>query len=754
MKLQSLFICIIIAIALLWCNKSFSQAPSLKAFNVVWDSPSINSSGSMPMGNGDIGANVWVEKTGYLHILISKTDAFSDIGRLLKIGKIIVKIDTNLFSPTSFSQTLDIEAGIIHIKSQKGNNTLQLDCWIDANQPIIHVEGSSNIAANIEVENIVWRTKPSLLVGSERHSAYGVGFRDQPFQKETDTLLREHNKLIWCHQNKESIWALTLINQSLNVLTQTQKDPLLYQTFGAVVEGKNLKTTTDRKLMSISPTKQMDIKILIHKQQVKDLAVWKQHALQTLSRAKNTLQSKALHKQWWAAFWNKHYLMISCKEEQEAVFNINRGYILQRYINACAGRGSLPIKFNGSIFTVDVKKPDDATQQLFDEDYRLWGANYWFQNTRLPYNSMYFSGDTSMIMPFFNLYLNALPLATYRTQQYYHHKGAFFPEVITPWGTYLNDNYGWDRVGKPLGVSDNKYIRYYWQNGIELSCMMLEYIHFTQNRRLLETKFIPFIQQIIDFFDNHYPRETNGTIRFEPAQALETYQEGVINPTPEIAGLQYLIQELRKVLSAKQHQNLLVQINRLAHQLPEIPTQMSNNHLIIAAGSHLGEIKNIEKPALYAVFPYRLYSQFKPNAPIAIETYHQRINKETFGWQQDGIFAALLGLTDEAKKIVTVNFATKDKNSRFPAFWGPNYDWVPDQDHGTVNMRILQNMFIQVEGDNVHLLASWPKNWNLQFKVSAPKLNTIEGTYDSKTGIHLTKKQYHGIKVITAISNQ
>ena len=48
-----------------------------------------------------------------------------------------------------------------------------------------------------------------------------------------------------------------------------------------------------------------------------------------------------------------------------------------RQSNACGGRGALPIKFNGSIFTVDTGK--------LDADFRQWGGCYWFQNTRLAY---------------------------------------------------------------------------------------------------------------------------------------------------------------------------------------------------------------------------------------------------------------------------------------------------------------------------------------------------------------------------------
>ncbi len=55
---------------------------------------------------------------------------------------------------------------------------------------------------------------------------------------------------------------------------------------------------------------------------------------------------------------------------------ISQGYALQRFITACAGRGTYPIKFNGTLFTVDFEG---------DPDYRRWGPEYWLQNTRLMY---------------------------------------------------------------------------------------------------------------------------------------------------------------------------------------------------------------------------------------------------------------------------------------------------------------------------------------------------------------------------------
>jgi hypothetical protein len=34
----------------------------LETCDVTWDTPSADSAGSMPLGNGDIGVNLWVEK--------------------------------------------------------------------------------------------------------------------------------------------------------------------------------------------------------------------------------------------------------------------------------------------------------------------------------------------------------------------------------------------------------------------------------------------------------------------------------------------------------------------------------------------------------------------------------------------------------------------------------------------------------------------------------------------------------------------
>ena len=171
--------------------------PSLTSYNVAYASQSKNQLGSMPMGNGDIGSNVWVDTLGTIHFLISKTDAYSEIGRLLKIGQVDVKITPNILDAKQFSQTLIVHDGVIHIKANKGNQSVNILCYIDANHPVIQVQGNSTIPVQVEVTNAMWRKESSALVGHDRHSGYGVGFRETLFMKEKDTVLIQPNALMW-----------------------------------------------------------------------------------------------------------------------------------------------------------------------------------------------------------------------------------------------------------------------------------------------------------------------------------------------------------------------------------------------------------------------------------------------------------------------------------------------------------------------------------------------------------------------------
>ncbi|NDC77562.1 MAG: hypothetical protein EBZ67_06795 [Chitinophagia bacterium] len=714
---------------------SMAQHP-IDRYGVRWDSRSHDAWGSMPIGNGDIGANLWVDTTGTLSLLISKTDAMSEIGRLLKIGRIDIRFSPNILGQGTFVQELRLRNGIVHIEAVAEGKKLRLECRVDANTPVIRVDGRCDTAVGIEVRNAIWRTKPRPILGKERHSGYGVAFGPDTWMTETDTVLSMPGAIAWAHENKTSIWHLTLENQNIVNYDRIGKDPLLGQRFGAAVGGPGFTVRDGLTLSTERPMRSFSLCVAVRKSAEPSLREWEQQLTSRLQQGlrADAAATRSKHISWWRGFWDRHHIIVTSNTDSATAFTVTQGYLLQRYMNACAGRGGLPIKFNGSIFTTNLPADLAGGEKGFDADFRQWGGNYWFQNTRLPYWTMYMAGDFDLMRPFFDMYLRALPLAKFRTQRYFGHDGAYFTETMTPWGSYLPDNYGWDRKGKSDGVSDNLYIRYYWQAGLELSTMMLAYLDYTGDTAWFASDMASLIREVTTFYDRHYPRDANGMLVIEPTQALETYQIGVANPTPEISGLHHVLDGISRHARLFRDEAFIRRATDFKKQIPALPVAADGSRILPAVRFDSAR-QNIENPELYAVFPYGVYGLGKPGLYIARRTFAERPQKSWHGWHQDAIQAALLGETAEARRMVADNFSTKHAGSRFPAFWGPNYDWLPDQDHGSVSMLALQRMLVQSDAAGTRFLPAWPRGWNVDFKVHLTGGRIAQGSWDAARGL-------------------
>ena len=138
---------------------------------------------------------------------------------------------------------------------------------------------------------------------------------------------------------------------------------------------------------------------------------------------------------------------------------------------------------------------------------------------------------------------------------------------------------------------------------------------------------------------------------------------------------------------------------------------------------------NCENPELYAIWPFACFGLGRPDLAVGVETFQRRIEKASNGWQYDGQCAARLGLTDQAKPILLGKIGNSHGNFRFPAMWGPNYDWLPDQDHGSNIMLTLQHMLLESSGGKIFVLPAWPKQWDVAFKLWLPCRTVVECVY-------------------------
>jgi hypothetical protein len=403
---------------------------------------------------------------------------------------------------------------------------------------------------------------------------------------------------------------------------------------------------------------------------------------------------------------------------------VSQMYHLQRFVTACAGRGRYPIKFNGSLFTV----PPGPTEQ--DPDYRRWGPGYWWQNTRLPYVSLCSSGDFDLMRPLFRMYADELlPLCKYRTRLYLGNDGAYYPECIMFWGAVFSETYGWTPFAQRKDkLQESGWHKWEWVGGLELSWMMLDYWEHTLDREFLRQTALPFSREILTFFEQQYPTNAQGRLVMYPSQALETWWH-CTNAMPELAGCIAVTERLLALPADFAPAADRELWGRLRAKLPPIPLREVNGKKALAPAEFYSNKPNIENPELYPVFPFRLFAFNRPNADWALTALEHRWDRGFSGWRQDNIFMAYLGLTHDARKAIVSRARSHDPGERFPAFWGPNYDWTPDQDHGGVLMKAFQAMLLQTDGQKIFLLPAWPKDWNVEFRLQAPQRTVVEGVY-------------------------
>ena len=694
--------------------------------DVIWTTPGQGSADSLPLGNGDIAANVWTEPNGDIGIYLAKNDAWDHLGRLIKIGRLRLTFKPALtVGDARFEQKLSLEDASILITTPAAAVRL----WIDAHWPRLVIEVTRTQPCAVSASLDPWRTTPRAIPDKEAHAACGLEGGPVKLVALPDQVIStEPNAVVWYQRNESSVWSLTLDQQGLGALKAKSSDPLLHRTFGGFLAGTGFGKAGDTTLVAAAGTIPLRLSVTAHAAQTESLAQWldQVRATAAASAAPAPADLWRDHQQWWKDFWARSYIRpVSRAPDWDQAANIGQQAEWQRYMVACCGRGLYPVKFNGGLFTADWGLKDED----FNADYRRWGGGYWFQNTRLIYWALLANGDYELLRPFFRMYRDMLPLAEHRTQTWFGHGGAFFPETLYFWGTHLPSNFGWDRTGKGPHEIENRYIRWYWTSGLELVALMLETHAHTGDSALLEHELLPVARAVLQFIAAHYPNDASGKLRFAPAQALETWWEAE-NPMPEIAALHYLLPRLMALPGSSIQPADLAAWRALEARLPPLPIGVRGGRpKLLAAEKHEAVPNNSENPELYAVFPFRLYGVGRPDLEVAQWTFTRRMFPDTGGWRQDAVHAALLGLTETAAFYVSKNYNDKGNfAARFKGFWGPNYDWVPDFDHGSVTQLALQTMLAQSVGEKILLFPAWSaERWNVTFKLHLPRQTVVEG---------------------------
>ena len=687
------------------------------AYGVSWDEPGPGSSASMPLGNGDIGLNVWVDPGGDLLFYISKTDAWGGEkdpsadpwmqqgGDLMKLGLVRVRISPNpLTQAGPFRQTLHPGKGEIVITEGAGVSAVNYRVWVDANRPVIHVEITGGRPADARVTLDDWRLDRG------------------------DTIVTAasgHASLTWYHRNP-------------GPGDDRLADPHLANiTFGATLEGSGLIREDDTTMRSAAPsaTRLISIHVLTATTSSSGAFLGRLATQRAETDHIGISAARSAHEQWWRQFWERSFIFLhgndhnggsentgsenAARPGNSTADSVTRGYVLQRFVTACSGRGAYPVKFNGSIFVVDNPgwKINGQVRPM-NADFRAWGGQYWFQNTRPIYWPCLMAGDFDLMMPFFKLYLHMLAGNAALVQKYYGHDGAYFQETSPFWG------------GLPfMGPGEQAlYTHHYFTPVLELSMMMLDYYEYTGDADFARTYLLPIASAGLEFFDRHFPRDSADHLLLDPDNSIEMFWK-VHDPAPDLAGLHAVLSRMLMLPSTLVPGTLKEKWRRLLSIVPPLPVDSTEGaaRLLPYTGPQTAKSHNEENPELYAIYPFRLYGLGKPGLEMARHSFDIRKCPQEGCWSQDPIQAAMLGYTGVASEDVRYALTRKDPGLKFPAFWAASHDYLPDEDNGGNGENGLQQMLLQVDGRKLLLLPAWPAGWDADFKLHAPYRTVIEG---------------------------
>jgi hypothetical protein len=720
------------------------------SYNVVWNSQSTNSAGSMPCGGGDIGLNVWVQN-GELLLYMAQSGAFDEHNALLKAGRIRVKCTPNPFNDTDFVQELKLQEGYVNI--QANNNGLQtnIKVWVDVYRPVIHIDVSSNKPVHTEVGYESWRYTDRLNTGRANNAnSYKWAPQGDIYTYKDSIAFRDH--AVWFyHRNREdvpNIFDVTVKQQGMEAVKDQLYDPLSHLTFGGVLQAPGMQAAgtytgtyldTDFrgwKLQSKKAGRKHNITVVLHTSQTPALNRWTD-SVQVLKRQaiqqKNAWQPT---RSWWQQFWQRSFIYIQPQQTDTGslAWQTGRNYQLFRYMLGCNAFGRSPTKFNGGLFTYDPSQIDTALR--FTPDFRNWGGGiHTAQNQRLVYFPMLKNGDFDLLKPQLDFYLRILRNAELRSQTYWQHKGACFTEQLENFGLPNSAEYGWKRpAGFDKGLEYNAWLEYEWDTVLEFCLMMLEAERYAGKDIRL---YIPFIESCLRFFNEHYQYlasqrgrknlDGNGHLVLFPGSAAETYKM-TYNSSSTVAALQTVLTRLLELPPGYLPDSSRTIWQTMLNRIPPVSFRQFGTHTTIAPAKLWERINNTESPQLYPVYPWGIYGIGKPGLDTAINTFKYDSDvvkfKSHVGWRQHNIFAARLGLKEEAALLTFQKL--RNSGRRFPAFWGPGFDWTPDHNWGGSGMIGLQEMLMQVDGKKIYLFPAWPANIDVHFKLHAPYNTTVE----------------------------
>jgi hypothetical protein len=721
------------------------QSLSCPDYDVIWSTPSRDCIDSMPLsGRHGAGANVWVQD-GSIWIYLAHSGAFDEQLRLLKLGCLkITPLHAPLGASRDFRQQLHLEDGRISI----AEGAFRAELWFASEVLYIQIFRGPGLNAN-ELAFGSWRDQDraglSLDMGNRLHSL------------RADQFVADRSGLVWFHCNANHAPAVAERAQKQGIDPDALNDIITCRVFGGALavdapldqwraesvrwqgwDGTAWKTRVEsRDPITIA------VRLAAGTEELSSDWQQESHAALAPDRIERARDEERMR---WREFWSRSHIHVSPDAgRDDSGFLVGQNYQLFRYMTACNREGEFPLLFNGGIFTVD-NLPGRVRGNNNDElpidaggeptpDFRRWMyCGFMSQNQRWLGWPGIAAGDADLVAPSLAFYRERAAVASARAAVN-GAEGVVYPEPMDALGLCCV----WPL---PDGLCGATHLTHHFSMMLEHAWMAIQ-LHDVLGTPIRHD--LDWMVGTVLFYDSYYRRQTlkrtgrelsaNGQLVLYPANGLE-YAVGATNPVEVVAGLHRVVEGLLR--QDELAEDLRTRLTQIQAMLPPLPIgEREGKRSLLPAESYEKGYNRWEPIEHYAAWPYRMVGVTRPETVrLARDTWdtipadRAKLCKQDYSWMANVINMAACGWAEEAKARVIWKLSnTAAPQARFPAFFGPGHDWLPDHNWGGAGMTGLQEMLLAPEPGptgKLYLLPAWPDEWDVAFKLHAPGQTTVE----------------------------
>ena len=738
---------------------------------------------SIPLGNGEVCANVWVEEDG-VHIYLARSDALTELDRTVKLGEFVVSLDPNPFlRPEVVTQRLRLRKGTLEITAMLDDAPLRISVFIDVKSDAAFVRLHSPKQIDLSVDVHSWRTAPNHAVESA-----GMFWGDEDRSREpqlaaiaesADIVESISGGIAMHHTNLESIVPGLAKLHGLSEVLHVIPDLILNRTFGSFLSSNRPSEVIGTR-MTVRMANDVDVRIATFSSQTISI----DQLLEEAQMSWDGGDSEAATTAFWESYWRRSWVFFTGDEGRSAETTaqvakaasqnrlptpvpfkgspITRAYILTKWMTACATRGAMPILYNGSLFTTMpgagehlvlasfgtafTSEPKSISTLDLNPDERSWTIEHLWQNLRLPYYSLLARGEAEGLLPLFSYFRRFWDLDKARARLHHGAAGQWSTEMTLSCGLQSPGIYGVDRRGLEPGSTRNR-----WGGainlspGLELCKLMFDFWRFTKDTEFLVNEIVPYAMDLLDFARSRYFAPESGRLEFAPLNSLETYFD-TVNPVAIVSGYHRLVRDLLDLPTMHlSRRDAVIEFQKF---LPPLPTETDENGnlTIVPAETYVPTRMNVESPELYSIFPFDLRAQLdrtllqttwtkclQTSGAFRARVIGEELGKPSYaGWQYLAPTAAMLGRVEECLEALANNAALTNPGFAFPAMWGPVYDAVPDVDHGANILNSVHSLIAELIA-NPELVSILPDAMSIEFRVFGTDGLPIQGRIGSGT---------------------